>query len=607
MVSKNISEFSGIITIIKSMLADLCTIKTIYVATTVIIFFTSIVIITSVLLLFGIPITIFNIIFSLSILVVFIFRWKFINLTVKEKIYLLLVSFIAVVTTVLVSGAVYDQSWDGAAYHKQAIGLLRDGWNPIYLPSNVYNDLSLSSPYSVGNVLQWAEVYPKATWYFSASVYAITGNIESGKAYTLLISFITFCFLFDYFSTKLSAWISLIISLVGSLNPMVIIQYQSYYLDGFASCIVMCLIVLFSTLLDPDYINNHKMILLNIFSLIVLGCNTKFSILFFIASICVVFYIVYILLYRSPEYSAIKPGVLFLTLLLGAIVSIVPVGFSPYITNAIRYASPVFGFINQGTMLTFLGSGAIEGVNNPQMFIASIFGKMSHGEFRTLKDLIKLPFTYSSDELIYYGFVDTRLGGMGIFFSAIFLISLFILVLYLIKNKRNVGPSKKVFIVLTILILIESAFLPATFNMRYVGFIYILPVLAFSLLFEKKYIIGSAAFNLPLLYRSVMSVLLLVAIFINSVPWTDPIIKRIKESNRTFASLKKLSVISRNMPVEIVLYHPHFTGIYYNLKDNNIEYNIVDIEKPDESFDTTYGQWIYWRYSEKDPRKNVKY
>ncbi|MFR6291471.1 MAG: hypothetical protein ACLUKQ_08455 [Peptococcaceae bacterium] len=44
--------------------------------------------------------------------------------------------------SVLASGAVFDQSWDGNNYQKAIVGLLQYGWNPIYLTYDEAANLS---------------------------------------------------------------------------------------------------------------------------------------------------------------------------------------------------------------------------------------------------------------------------------------------------------------------------------------------------------------------------------------------------------------------------------------------------------------------------------
>lgn len=45
----------------------------------------------------------------------------------------------------------------------------------------------------------WIDHYPKVTWNFAASIYAITNNIESGKVLTVLLAISLTCITYSYF------------------------------------------------------------------------------------------------------------------------------------------------------------------------------------------------------------------------------------------------------------------------------------------------------------------------------------------------------------------------------------------------------------------------
>ena len=57
----------------------------------------------------------------------------------------------------------FDSSYDGMHYHKQAVIMLKEGWNPLYEASTDF-DIHASFP----NMQPWIEDYPKGMWIFSA-------------------------------------------------------------------------------------------------------------------------------------------------------------------------------------------------------------------------------------------------------------------------------------------------------------------------------------------------------------------------------------------------------------------------------------------------------
>jgi hypothetical protein len=461
-----------------------------HLAAFLIVFMTAVTLPTAVLLIFGITVTPFHLIGGLLIALALVLFGPLFDLGLSGKVRLALCGCALIVLFLAVSGVVFDNTWDGAAYHKQAIGLLNDGWNPLRISAAAFNELSGSTPYSAANPLFWAEVYPKVTWYFSAPVYALTGNIECGKAYTLLFMTIAFCVFFDYLRVKFASNVRpAIIALLAAANPIAAAQFQSYYLDGLVCCLIMTVFLLFSAMLDADYPRDRRLMLLCTVCLIIIGCNTKFSAALFLGSITIGFFVLYAIDFVRGRVRFVKPVRLFLIFAGTAIAAIPIAGWSPYITNTLRYKSPLYGLLGGGDVNLLSAenlemSGAIEGLNNTQMFLASLFGRMSHGEYKAAGDLIKMPFTVSWNELGFYNFVDTRVGGMGVLFSGIFLASCAILLILCVLRRRNrfFSPNKICLLVLVSITVLEMLILPASYQARYVGFIYIVPVVALTAL-----------------------------------------------------------------------------------------------------------------------------
>ena len=118
----------------------------------------------------------------------------------KEIIIAILIGTIIFGVSVGISGSIYDTTADGNTYHKLAIGALKNGWNPNYESSREFT-IQKGNVFDVSdeniNAL-WVDHYAKATEIFASVIYAFTGNIESGKAYTILLMYITFGIIFSY-------------------------------------------------------------------------------------------------------------------------------------------------------------------------------------------------------------------------------------------------------------------------------------------------------------------------------------------------------------------------------------------------------------------------
>lgn len=131
---------------------------------------------------------------------------------------------------------VYDFSYDGNTYHKTTIGLLKNGWNPIY---QSFEDAALTLRIIPDNYVWpiWYDHYPKASWIIGAAFYKFSGNIEMGKCMNVLIvlaaGFMLLGRLNEY--QLFNKYIRPIFSVLVVINPITLPQSQSYYNDADAN------------------------------------------------------------------------------------------------------------------------------------------------------------------------------------------------------------------------------------------------------------------------------------------------------------------------------------------------------------------------------------
>ncbi len=147
----------------------------------------STVILTAVLGFFvGVPIGIYTLLVPLAILLlVAFFRDRTLFWAVLSEIGL------AVLWAVLCA-LIYDSSFDGMYYHKQAVITLKEGWNPVYESCLTENQFS-----SYLDIALWLDNYPKGLWSFSAAVYALTNLIETAKVVNLFFVICVFALGYD--------------------------------------------------------------------------------------------------------------------------------------------------------------------------------------------------------------------------------------------------------------------------------------------------------------------------------------------------------------------------------------------------------------------------
>lgn len=181
----------------------------------------STVILTAVLGFFvGVPIGIYTLLVPLAILLlVAFFRDRTLFWAVLSEIGL------AVLWAVLCA-LIYDSSFDGMYYHKQAVITLKEGWNPVYESCLTENQFS-----SYLDIALWLDNYPKGLWSFSAAVYALTNLIETAKVVNLFFVICVFALGYDVTRTvfQSSRKKSFAFALLFSINPVFIQQIFTFY------------------------------------------------------------------------------------------------------------------------------------------------------------------------------------------------------------------------------------------------------------------------------------------------------------------------------------------------------------------------------------------
>lgn len=132
-------------------------------------------------------------------------------------------SVVTLVTGGWISGLCLDTSWDGLAYHQPAIYELHGGWNPIVEAKSE----ALFRPF------RWLNEYPKASWFCSATLLGIFGNVEAAKLSFLLgaTAFVSSLRAGKLFGVPLVP-LRLAAATILVLNPVAIIQFWQFYIDG---------------------------------------------------------------------------------------------------------------------------------------------------------------------------------------------------------------------------------------------------------------------------------------------------------------------------------------------------------------------------------------
>lgn len=548
----------------------------------------TVIVFAAVLFYINIPISVFHCLMAMiaASLLLWIYREK--NFSAGWYVVIILASVVIVAILVFFSIHLYMNAWDSNAYHKQAIGLLKNGWNPIYQSSLDFERSTGTIRLYSEDPLTWAEVYPKAAWYFGAALYKVTGNIESGKAYTLISMFILLGVSIDYLSNRTrSGWKSIVASVLIACNPIAMAQFRCFYLDGFACNILMILMIALFAIEDDRYLGDKRKIRAIIIMAVIIGCNLKTSILMFNVIICAI-YIIYkffkVMFIEGKKAELWKrTGKAFVTLLVAGVAGVLIVGTAPYITNVLRYGN-----------LFYKTDGLLDGQlagkthSSIESFMLSLFGKM--GNASTGDCDVKIPFAVYKDELAYYEIADTRMNGMGVWFSGILCFSLLVILVISIRKRTEYKTYFPLYMCAGIFI--SAMLTPLTFQQRYIGFLYIITFTAVSLLVDDSEEKGKRE-------RSAVVIILFLICFLNIIPWGKETVKSVRNASVFKAELVKMQGASREGTIyDVCLINQEFVGLLYNLQDYDINYNYMQELLEQQDTAGVLDGWVKYKVQE---------
>ena len=237
---------------------------------------------------------------------------------------------IALLLVLMIVGAVwlasfyYDLSWDGMSYHQEAIIHLANGWNPLK------QDLQESVIYSI-----FINNYPKASWIYAALLFKVTGSIESGKAYHLILMLAGFLIVLAAALRikRVPLWLGVWFATLSAANPVILYQSLSYYVDGPMGA-TLTAIAAVSLLL---YLSPTKTLAALWIMLGVLAINLKFTgVPYVIVGGAGLILVAAVGRHWSLAMRSVQA--LMITLFFGIAI----VGYNPYISNYIDHGHPFY-------------------------------------------------------------------------------------------------------------------------------------------------------------------------------------------------------------------------------------------------------------------------
>ena len=490
------------------------------------------------------------------------------ELLLKDYFKVLLIALIVMIISMVVTSFTFDRSSDGNTYHKDAVGVLKEGFNPVYSESKNFI-IKRDSDDKLTNYSIWTDHYAKANWIMGANFYSITGNIESGKAMNFISIYIVFVIIFIGLASLLSWQKSLAISLITVINPITASQMFTYYNDQLV-CLYLFLAIFMLFKLTKN-IKDKEAWFIYILSFVLLT-NTKFNGLGYIMIFSFIFVLKY--LYNSYKDKCFMPifkqlCLIFIPLF---IFSFVIVGYPTYVKNTIDHQNPFFPLYDDN------GEDIIT-AQEPKKFVKmNNISKLFYGTFSRANNLrdndktdIKIPFSVYKSEVKPAMSNDLRISGWGIWFSGILIISLIILIVYF----KNYKTEDYIFIALSTTLLL-LVIMSESWWARYSPYFYLFIILSLYILLNH-----CKSKTIKTVYVLLICINTLIPLLGNSYYTLTNSFKIRKDLN----NLKNKTIVIKN--------DNPYNGIFYNLKDFDIDYTFGNIE----------GEKLYYNYLDYEIKK----
>lgn len=333
------------------------------------------------------------------------------------------ITFVALhVSAYVIAGAFYDASWDGLAYQQDAVLRLAAGWNPLFQSSAAYGQR-----YDF-----WLDHYPKASWIVQAATLLIGGHIEPGKLFnfTLIAASAGQIAVALLRLTTLRNSLVAMVALLAAFNPVAVYQCATFYVDGMLfSLLAIMAAALVDYLFAPRWSALVVALLATCFVI-----NLKFTGLVY----AVVFLAMYSLAicYLHGLKSALRLAV---PALLAGIVSMLLIGYAPYVQNIREMGNPFYPLSGRGSVDISSETRPVNLANHNRItrFFISNFSRSEPTGRPPGVTRLKFPFwIYSSERAGSIWVQSPEAGGFGPLFGAILVLTA-IASVALVSNASN--------------------------------------------------------------------------------------------------------------------------------------------------------------------------
>lgn len=366
-----------------------------------------------------------------------------------------------IVVSIVVATYFYDVSYDGQTYHMEAIYQLKNGWNPFYSLLPKENQLTI-----------YINHYAKGVELPQSTIYSLTNYIESGKATNFILLAAAFCLCLSFLLSlnKISTIKCILISILLVLNPVVVNQLISTYVDGQLALLLLCFFTTAVWIVKDD--NYYNIILLG--AIIIISINVKFTGLIYVVIFNAAL-LGWLLFVR--DFRLFKK-ILYTTTIAG-VIAIFIVGYNPYVINTVKFMHPFYPLMgeNKVDIMGYNLPSGFEGKNAFSKFFMSLFAHTDNvmpNNGRTVD--LKFPFELNKADIVNASKIDARIAGFGPMFSGALFVSLVTLFILIARHDDNKKLLRNTVFIISVIII--SVFInPESWWARYVPQLWYFPII----------------------------------------------------------------------------------------------------------------------------------
>lgn len=559
------------------------------------------ILISSLMFIFKVSISKYYVIISLILsIIITLFLSKRENLlSEKNKLYGIIATILPILiifSSFYFNGKVIDTSYDGNAYQKAAIGLLKNGWNPVYETSEEFDENSNETVYLTqsGHSI-WIDHYARAPHTYQANIYALTENIESGKSINTLSIISLFLITFSLLALHFKKIVFPVFFAICAITSSVVsAQFLTNYIDLLTYIYLLLLIISFFYL---EYSEKKLIGFVLYFICLLMLINIKFNAFAFAGLYCLGYYIYYIIkLIRNSLDKKFFWKFTFISAI-GVIVGIFVIGLSVYPKNLLEKGNPFYPVYGEGKVdiITAYQPASFKDRSAPEKYFISMFSKVDNiGWWSDYEPTLKIPFTYNDYEVDTIKYSDTRISGNGVMFGGIFIITI---VLLIITSIFIFKKDKKLFVLGTIPVIITIAlimFLSESWWARYFPQTYFLVLIVLFYLYKLKN-------NTTLVLISMLTTLLLYNNFITFKEAVNYAYEFKNDINMQFAQIKEVLKDDN----ELLIASSAYVGALYNVSDIFKEYKVEIVDPKDDlsDYNIAFSSQLHWKVVETDDNK----